>query len=162
MLPSREGWPKTGMVTRGPSGKDLGGYGERGWWTLAPWLWHGLSPHSVCKKSLNLLAALLPLLDSCPQECGRCLGEGTRLLLTKEGTVAKRSQEGNLGRKPFSSEIQHTLQPHWKALSVIGPYMSWCVHSHQVGVLSTMTAHSPGSLFWAPADADNPASKKRM
>ena len=48
---------------RGPSGKDLGGYGEREWWTLTPQLWHGLSPHSVCKKSPNLLAASLPLLN---------------------------------------------------------------------------------------------------
>ena len=30
---------------------------------VAPWLWHSLSPHSVCKKSPNLLAALLSLLE---------------------------------------------------------------------------------------------------
>ena len=46
-----------------PSGKDLGGYRKRGWWTLAPWLWCSLGPHSVCKKSPNLLAPLLPLPD---------------------------------------------------------------------------------------------------
>ena len=46
-----------------PTGKDSGGYRKRGWWTLAPQLWHSLSPHSVCKKSPNLLAALLPLPD---------------------------------------------------------------------------------------------------
>ena len=60
---SREGQTKTGMVTKGPSGKDLGGYRKRGWWTLSPHLWHSLSPHSVCKNSPNLLAALLPLPD---------------------------------------------------------------------------------------------------
>ena len=58
-------------LMRGPSGKDLGGYGERGWWTLTPWLWHGLSPHSVCKKSPNLLAALLPLPDLSMKQCWR-------------------------------------------------------------------------------------------
>ena len=72
---SREGWPKTGMVMKGPSGKDLGGYRKRGWWTLAPQLWHSLNPHSVCKKSPNLLAALLPLLYLSLKQCqrpGRC------------------------------------------------------------------------------------------
>ena len=57
-----------------------GGYGERGWWTLAPGLWHGLSPHSVCKKSPNLLAALLSLLDLSLKQCQRwvhpCAGKG--------------------------------------------------------------------------------------
>ena len=60
---SREGRPKTGIVTKRSSGKDLGSYRKRGWWALAPQLWHSLSPHSVCKKSPNLLAALLPLPD---------------------------------------------------------------------------------------------------
>ena len=46
-----------------PSGKDLGIYRKRGWWTLTPRLWHSLSPRSDCKKSPNLLAALLPLPD---------------------------------------------------------------------------------------------------
>ena len=59
------------MVTRGPSGKDLGCYGERGWWTLAPQLWYGLNPHSVCNKSPNVLAALLPLLDLNLKQCWR-------------------------------------------------------------------------------------------
>ena len=72
--------------------------------------------------------------------------------LLKEGTVAKWSREGDLGRIPFSSEIQHTLRPFRKALGVVGPYLGWCICSSQVGVLSTMTACSPGSLFWAPAD----------
>ena len=57
---SREGWPKTGMVAKGPLGKDLGGYRKRGWWTLALQLSHSLSPHSVWMKSPNLLTALLP------------------------------------------------------------------------------------------------------
>ena len=76
----KEGWCKTGTVTRGPLGKDLGSYGERGWWTLAPRLWHDLSPHSVCKKSPNLLAALLPLLNRSLKQCWRwvqpCAGKG--------------------------------------------------------------------------------------
>ena len=46
-----------------PRGKDSGGYRKRGWWTLAPWLWYSLSPHSVCKKPPNLLAALFLLPD---------------------------------------------------------------------------------------------------
>ena len=67
---------------RGPSGKDLDlrSYRKRGWWTLAPWLWHSLSPHSVCKKSPNLLAALLPLIDLSLKQCQRwvwpCAGKG--------------------------------------------------------------------------------------
>ena len=59
------------MVTRGPLREHLGSYGERGWWTPAPWLWHNLSPHSVCKKSPNLLAALLPLLNLSLKQCWR-------------------------------------------------------------------------------------------
>ena len=65
---------------KGPSGKDLGGYRKRGWRTLAPWLWHSLSPHSVCKKSPNLLAALLPLPDlslkQWQREVQSCAGKG--------------------------------------------------------------------------------------
>ena len=68
------------MVTKGSSGKDLGGYRKRGWWTLAPWLWHSLSPHSACKESPNLLAALLPLPDLSLKQCQRwvrpCAGKG--------------------------------------------------------------------------------------
>ena len=68
------------MVTRGPSGKDLGGYRKRGWWALAPRLWHSLSPLSVCKKSPNVLAALLPPLHLSLKQCWRwmwpCAGKG--------------------------------------------------------------------------------------
>ena len=69
------------MVTRGPSGKDLGGYGERrGWWTLTPQIWHGLSLHSVYKKSPNLLADLFSRLDINLKQCWRwlwpCAGKG--------------------------------------------------------------------------------------
>ena len=68
------------MVRKGPSGKDLGGYRKRGGWTLAPQLRHRLSPHSVCKKSPNLLAALLPLLNLTLKQCqswvGPCAGKG--------------------------------------------------------------------------------------
>ena len=55
----------------GPQGRPWGGYGEREWWTLTLQLWHSLSPHSVCKKSPNLLAALLPLLDLSLKQCWR-------------------------------------------------------------------------------------------
>ena len=59
---------------------DLGGYRKRGWWTLAPRLWHSLSPHSDCKKSPNLLAALLPLPDLSLKQWQRamqsCAGKG--------------------------------------------------------------------------------------
>ena len=76
----RVGRPKTGTVTRVPSGKDLGDYGERGWWTLAPQFWHSPSTHSVCKKPPNLLAALLPQLDLSLKQCWRwvqpCAGKG--------------------------------------------------------------------------------------
>ena len=62
------------------TGKDLGGYRKWGWWTLAPQLWQSLSPHSVCEKSPNLLAALLPLLDLSLKQCQRwvrpCAGKG--------------------------------------------------------------------------------------
>ena len=48
--------------------------------TLTPQLYHRLSPHSFCKKSPNLLAALLPLLDSGLKQCQRgmqlCVGTG--------------------------------------------------------------------------------------
>ena len=68
------------MATKRPTGKDSGGYRKRGWWTLAPWLWHRLSPHSVCKKSSNLLAALLPLPDLSLKQWQRvvqsCAGKG--------------------------------------------------------------------------------------
>ena len=68
------------MVTKRPTGKNLGGYRKRGWWTLALRLWDSLSPHSVCKKSLNLLAALLPLLNLSLKQWQRavqsCAGKG--------------------------------------------------------------------------------------
>ena len=57
------------LVTR----EGLGVCGKRGWWTLAPWLWNSLSPHSVCKKSPNLLAALRPCLTwAWSDNRGRC------------------------------------------------------------------------------------------
>ena len=65
-------------------------------------------------------------------------------------------KRGDLRRNPLFSEIQNTLRTYWKALGVICPYLSWCAHSNQVGVLSTTRARSPGSLFgcqmmWTPA-----------
>ena len=66
------------MVTKRPTGKDLRGYSKRGWWALAPQLWH--SPHSVCKKSPNFLPALLPLPDLSLKQWQRavqsCAGKG--------------------------------------------------------------------------------------
>ena len=69
------------MVMKRPTGKDLGSYRKRGWWTLAPRLWHSLSPpHSVCKKSPNLLVALLLLPDFSLKQWLRvvqpCAGKG--------------------------------------------------------------------------------------
>ena len=44
------------------------------------WLYHGLNPHSVCKKSPNLLVASLSLLDLSLKQCWRwvwpCAGKG--------------------------------------------------------------------------------------
>ena len=54
-----------------PSEKDLGGYRKRGWWTLTLQLWHSLSLYSICKKSPNLLAALLPPTDLSLKQCQR-------------------------------------------------------------------------------------------
>ena len=75
----KEGQPKTGTVTMGPSGKDLGSYRKRGRW-IVPRLWQSVSPRSVCKKSPNLLAALLPLPDLSLKQCWRwvrpCAGKG--------------------------------------------------------------------------------------
>ena len=68
------------MVTKRPTGKELGGYRKRGWWTLAPLLWHSLSPYSVCKKSPNLLASSIPRPDLSLKQCWRwvqpCAGKG--------------------------------------------------------------------------------------
>ena len=68
------------MVMKRPTGKDSRSYRKSGWWTLAPRLWHSLSPHSVCKKSPNLLAALLPLPDLSLKQWQRavqsCAGKG--------------------------------------------------------------------------------------
>ena len=65
---------------KGPSGKNLESYRKRGWWTLAPQLWHSLSPHSVYKKSPNFLATLLPLPDLSLKQCWNwvqpCAGKG--------------------------------------------------------------------------------------
>ena len=48
-----------------------------------------------------------------------------RLLLTKREYRCKAVvKEGNLGRNPFFSEIQHTLRPSLKALGVVYPYLS--------------------------------------
>ena len=47
---------------------------EEGQKTLTPWLYHSLSPHSICKKSPNLLPALFPprLIQACYNAEGWC------------------------------------------------------------------------------------------
>ena len=55
---------------KGPSGKDLGDYGG-GTKDPHPLALCSLSPHSFCKKSPNLLAALLPPPDSGLKQCRR-------------------------------------------------------------------------------------------
>ena len=64
------------MVTKRPTGKDLGDHRKREWWTLAPQLWQSLSPLSVCKKSPNLLADLLPLTDLSLKQWQRAVQSG--------------------------------------------------------------------------------------
>ena len=80
-IPQGRGNLRQAWSRRGPQGRTWGGvYRKRGWWTLAPQLWHSLSPHSVCKKSPNLLAALLPLPDLSLKQWQRwvwpCAGQG--------------------------------------------------------------------------------------
>ena len=48
---------------RGHQGRTEG-IVEEGQKTLTPRFYHNLSPHSICKKSPNLLAAALPLLNA--------------------------------------------------------------------------------------------------
>ena len=84
----RQAW-----LQRGPQGRTWGAIEKGRWWTLAPWLWHSLSPHSVCKESPNLLAALLPLPDLSLKQCLRwvrpCAGKGgfTRAIRPKKECV---------------------------------------------------------------------------
>ena len=107
------------MVTKGPSGKDLGSYGERGWWALTPWLWHSLSPHSVCRKSPNLLAALLPLPDLSLKQWQRvvqsCAGKGRfpRAIRPKKEYI-----------KSCETYFANTLNLNYK-----GPSMKWVCFS---------------------------------
>ena len=53
---------------------------EKGQKILTPWLYHSLSPHAICKRSPNLLAAFLPHPDSVLKQCQRgmqpCAGTG--------------------------------------------------------------------------------------
>ena len=79
-IPQRRDNLRQAQSWRGPEGRTWGSYRKKGLWTLAPWLWHSLSPHSVCKKFPNLLAALLPLPDLSLKQCWRwvrpCTGKG--------------------------------------------------------------------------------------
>ena len=65
---------------KGHSGKDLGGYRKRGWWTLALWHYEASVLILSSKKSPNLLAVLLPLPDLSLKQCWRwmqpCAGKG--------------------------------------------------------------------------------------
>ena len=80
MIPQGRGDLRQAWSQKRPSEKDLGGYRKKGWWTRTSQLWHSLSPHSVCKKSPNLLAALLLLPDLNLKQCQRwvwpCAGKG--------------------------------------------------------------------------------------
>ena len=74
--------------------------------------------------------------------------ERARLLLTKEGKIAKRSRERvTLERNPFSPEsnIPYGITEKRSVPSAL----TWAIahKSHEVGVLTTTAAWSPGSLF---------------
>ena len=78
-IPPRRDDLRQAQPQEGPHGRTWG-YRKRGWWTLAPWLWHSLSPHSVCKKSPHLLAASVPSPDLSLKQWQRvvqsCAGKG--------------------------------------------------------------------------------------
>ena len=100
---------------KGTSGKDLGGCRKRGWWTLVPRLWHSLSLYSVCMKSPNLLAALLPFPDLNQKQCQRwvrpCAGKGEfpRAIRPKKECI-----------KSYKTYFANTLNLNDK-----GPSMKW-------------------------------------
>ena len=70
----RQAWPWKGLQGRTWKAIEKGGDGP------SPLSFDILSPHSVCKKSTNLLAALLPLPDLSLKQCWRwvwpCAGKG--------------------------------------------------------------------------------------
>ena len=122
-----------------PTGKDSGGYRKRGWWTLAPQLWHGLSPHSVCKKSPNLLAALLPLLWPKPET-----------MLEVGGTLCCKGRVPSVIRpqkeciKSCETCFANTLNLNDK-----GPSMKWVCFPKVLWSFSylTLTQNKPSEFF---------------
>ena len=60
----RQAWSQ-----KGPQGRTWGATEKRGDGSSPLGFDNGLSPHSVCKKSPNLLAALLPLPDLSLKQC---------------------------------------------------------------------------------------------
>ena len=127
------------MIMKGPSGKDLGGYIKRGWWTLAPQLWHSLSLHSVCKKSPNLLAVLLPLLDLSLKQWQRavqpCAGKGRF-----PGAIRPKKE----CIKSYETYFANTLNLNDK-----GPSIEWVCFSKVLCPFSylTLTQNKPSEFF---------------
>ena len=122
-----------------PSGKDLGDYRKRVWWTLASWLWHSLSPHSVCKKSPNLLAALLPLPDWSLKQCWKwvlpCAGKGElpRSIRPKKECI-----------KSYETYFANTFNLNDK-----GPCMKWVCFPKVLWPFNylTLTQNKPSEFF---------------
>ena len=99
---------------QGPPGKDLGDYRKRGRWTLTVRLWHSLSPDSICKKSPDLLAALLPPPDL-------SLKERQRVVQLWAG------MGGSLGQSGLRKNAQNPVKPALLRIqfSDKGPSIKW-------------------------------------
>ena len=127
------------------SGKDLGGYRKRGWWTLTPQLWHSLSPHSVCKESVNLLAAFLPLPDLSLKQClnpETMLEVGAALCL--KGRVPWGDQPKKECIKSYETYFANTLNLNDKGIS-----LKWVCFPQSFMALSylTLTQNKPSEFF---------------
>ena len=135
-----------------PTGKDSGSYRKRGWWTLTPRLWHSLSPHSVCKKSPNLLAALLPLPDLSLKQWQRvvqsCSGKGGF-----SGEIRPKKE----CIKPCETCFANTLNLNDKGPSLkwicfpksYSPLANWLRISPQSSLLSIVWSLLPDNDWWA-------------
>ena len=110
---------------------------KRGWWTLAPRLWQSLSPHSVCRKSPNLLAALLPLPDLSLKLWQRwvrlCAGKGRfpRAIRPKKECI-----------KLCETCFANTLN-----LNDNGPSLKWVCFPKSFIALLTLTQNKPSEFF---------------
>ena len=135
-----------------PSGKDLGGYRKRGWWTLAPRLWQSLSPHSVCKKSPNLLAALLPLPDLSLKQWQRAVQPSAG-----KGRVPGAIRPKKQYIKPCETCFANTLNLNDKGPSLkwicfpksYSPVANWLRISPQSSLLSVIWSVLPEDDWWA-------------